>query len=497
MDIQVEHIDGHSARLTVTVDAEVTDKALQKAAKTVSKKYRIPGFRPGKAPYHLVLKMFGKEQLADEAIEEIVNEVYPAALTQSQVNPAAPGQLESYGLENEQLVVKFNVPKATEVDLGDYRSIRQALEIKTVTDEVLAEALENLRQSRAVVEEVQREAQIGDEVHGAFKVIWWHDNDDHDHEDGEEHDHDHEDGEEHDHDHEDDEDHDHDHAHQHEHVVIDEPNATIVIWEDETKRNQILPGVSDGLVGIVAGETRNIITVVPEDSEDVELRGKTLEATFTATSVHARTVAALDDAFAATLGQEGVTSLAELQVKMREDLEKASEQTAKNRLMDQVMGQLTEQAQVTYHPAALNEYIQSMIQNLSEMLEERIKMPLKQYLSLMGQTENDLAEQYHDEALAALRRDTVILKVLDSERIVVLPEEVTAEVERIASSYGDQTESWRSLLDTEAMRRDIIMRLLNEKLLDRVVAIATGQAPDLETLPDPMLAVESATDSPQ
>jgi trigger factor len=154
VDVQVEHLDGHIARLTVTVESEKTQASKKKAAQKLAKELRIPGFRPGKAPYDIVLARFGQGAILQEAVDSIGNEVYRTALEDSKINPAAAGEIEEVKEDEGKLVLVFTVPKDVEVDLKEYRSLRGELLVEEVTDEMVKQALESLRESRAVIEDV-------------------------------------------------------------------------------------------------------------------------------------------------------------------------------------------------------------------------------------------------------------------------------------------------------------------------------------------------------
>ncbi|NJL94315.1 MAG: trigger factor family protein [Anaerolineae bacterium] len=162
MNLQVEHIANHLAQLTVVVDAKQTDEAKRKAAQRLGKQVRVPGFRPGKAPYNVVARMLGEEAILEEAVENLADKTYKQALEASNIDPVAMGTLVKYETDAEGVLsMIFNVPKQPEIDLKEYRELRRELVIEPVTDEMLRDSLEDLREEHAVVEEVQRAAQVG------------------------------------------------------------------------------------------------------------------------------------------------------------------------------------------------------------------------------------------------------------------------------------------------------------------------------------------------
>ncbi len=162
LNVQTEHLENHTARLTVELEAERVEQAMRQAARRISKKSRIPGFRPGKAPYNVVLNLFGREYVLGEAIDDLGNSIYREALEAADVDPYAPGNLED--VEDNGLKLIFVVPKRPTVDLGDYRALRFEETPEEITDKTVNDAMEHIRQSEALVEPVERPAALGDMV---------------------------------------------------------------------------------------------------------------------------------------------------------------------------------------------------------------------------------------------------------------------------------------------------------------------------------------------
>ncbi len=164
MKIDALRREDHQVLLTVEVESALLEDAKQRAARHLSKHTKIPGFRPGKAPYALVQRVVGDEAILEEAVELLVNDVYPGALDEAKIEPYGPGSLEKIKSTNPP-VFEFLIPLKAEVELGDYRSIRQPYELKEVTDEDVDNVVSGLLEQQAVIEPVDRPAQEGDLVY--------------------------------------------------------------------------------------------------------------------------------------------------------------------------------------------------------------------------------------------------------------------------------------------------------------------------------------------
>lgn len=163
MNIQTERLDNQIARLTVEIEGQRWEQAKQKAARELSRRYRIPGFRKGKAPYKVVVRTLGEGPIIESAAEKLGNEVYKDVLEQSDLQPYAAGSLEDFQFESKPTYI-FTIPLQPEVTLDDYRAIRLDFEVPEVTDQQVNEAMRELQQQHAVIEDSDRPVQVGNRV---------------------------------------------------------------------------------------------------------------------------------------------------------------------------------------------------------------------------------------------------------------------------------------------------------------------------------------------
>jgi len=163
LNIEKQYQEDHSVKLIVEVDQEKTNTYKRRAATKISTRSKIPGFRPGKAPYDIVVRTIGEGAIAEQAVDLFIDAEYSNILTEAGVNPGAAGSLQSVDSINP-FKMTISVPLAPEVDLGDYHAVRLPYEWEKPGEKEVEEALENLRQMYATTETVDREIQVGDYV---------------------------------------------------------------------------------------------------------------------------------------------------------------------------------------------------------------------------------------------------------------------------------------------------------------------------------------------
>ena len=163
MNIEKQYQEDHSVKLLVEADQEKLDTYKRRAATKMASRGSIPGFRPGKAPYDIVVRTYGDAAITEQAVDLFIDAEYSNILKEADVNPGAAGTLESVDSLTPPKFT-FRVPLAPEVDLGDYHSIRMDYGWKAPEQKDIDAALENMRQMYAATENVDRAIETGDYV---------------------------------------------------------------------------------------------------------------------------------------------------------------------------------------------------------------------------------------------------------------------------------------------------------------------------------------------
>lgn len=479
MNIQTEKLANHTARLTVPVDIARLEQAKQEAARKLSKRVNIPGFRKGKAPYRILTQYVGEGAIMEEAVEILSNTIYKKALDEAQVEPYGPGTIEDFKLEPEPTLI-FTVPLQPTTDLGDYRSVRMDYEAPVVEDDQVNKAMRQLQEQNAVIEESHQPIALGNQVTMELYAKLLEDEPKEGEAKSEAGEVTNEEGhEEHEHTHE----HEGEHEHHHDHGLgdnefIHEHSATMILGEEN---EEPIPGFKQALVGANIDEEREFELTYPDDKEEYEeSAGKRAQFKTKILKIETVTLPALNDDFAArvTEKEEKPLTLLELRMRMRENLQKSMENDSKSRFAADALDKIVDQAAVSFPEMMIDDQSEDYLKRMDQELR-RQRLTLEDYIRISGKSRDDLKADYRDAAIRNIKRGLVLREIMRAENIEVPDSSVDAEIDKMMQQFGEQGASLRSALDTPNMWANIKDDLLQQGVLDRVVAIAKGEAPDL------------------
>lgn len=162
MKVTTERLDNCQVKVFIELDAADVEKELRQTAKKLSRNYNIPGYRRGKAPYHAVIRVFGREAVEQQALEDFGQDLYEQALKEIEYEPYEMGELTD--VEWDPFRMTILLPIEPEVDLGDYRAVRVPFDPEPITDEDIENRLEEIREESAQWVPVERPAALGDQV---------------------------------------------------------------------------------------------------------------------------------------------------------------------------------------------------------------------------------------------------------------------------------------------------------------------------------------------
>lgn len=501
--VQTEHLEDHSARLTVDVPTERIEKAMRQTARQIAKKAKIPGFRPGKAPFNIIVNMFGFDYVLSESLEQIGNDIYREALEASEVEPYAPGSLTDVEEQGKKLV--FVVPKRPTIDLGDYRSVRVEYEEPEVTDAMVEEAMENLRDQQAVVEDVDRPAKMGDQVRieHFYVAALLTDEEIAEQEAAEAR-------EEADSLMEEDleavddalaEDEapqaeaeaaetdaeaatDESEAEADDETAADAPEREIFHQHDWTRvldasDRDLFPGFSEELVGAVAGDELEFYLDLPEDYEEEDLAGKRLRIEAVIEQVQSRMVPDWSDELAKTISEDEFETILELRMNVREQLAEQAKQQNDRAIAEEALDHVVEGAELHYPDEVVDDYLDDIIRDLEQNVLSQQGLKLEHFLTMTGQSEEEFREGYRESAVRRAERSLALGELVRQEELAADESDIDQRIEAMIESMGGEERAgqFRQFFGSEQSRYNISNQVATDRAMERLVAIAKGENP--------------------
>lgn len=428
----VKHLDPTQVELEIAITEEELSAARERAFKSLVKNVRIPGFRPGKAPRRVFEAQYGTAAIEERAMDAVVPEAYSRALQENDLDPVDQPQMELMPDEEGQpLRVRATVFVRPQFELHDYKGIALEGAPTAVTDSELDEAMQQLRKDQGTLIPVDRPVALGDTptIDYLGKI------------DG---------------------------------VAFD--GGTAEGQATEILEDRFIPGFATGIVGMTAGETKDIEAQFPADYGNTELAGKTAIFTIVVHENKAAELPELDDDFAKRFGREDGT-LASLREELRTRLESQKRQNQRRALTGTLMEKLMAAHEVAL-PSVLVERESENLTNEARSYIERAGMTWDAYLEQQGKTEGTLAAEYRDEAEKRVKGSLLIEAIAKAESITATSGDIEAEIAQLSRQYGQPREAILEMLRSNfnALVDGIVRTKTVEWLLD--AATITEIAPE-------------------
>jgi trigger factor len=440
LNIEKLYQEDHSVKLIVDVEQEKMDTYKRRAATKISARSKVPGFRPGKAPYEIVLRTFGDAAITEQAIDLLIDAEYSSILKEADINPGAAGSLEAV----DNLVppkLSFRVPLAPEVDLGDYHSVRMDYEWKAPAEKDVDNAIEDLRQMYAATENVDRAIETGDYVLVDVKS---------------------------------------------ETAEINRTGFATFVRSEDRDTEWPYNGFAKQLIGLKAGDVKNIKHKFPKDWEVEELKGKSIDLEVTVKTVRGVTLPDINDEFAKMTGSgETVDALKEA---VKKDVESRSQAEYDDKYFVELIEKIKEGATIKYHAHTLEHEGEHVLSDLSNRLAQQ-NMDLETYFKVRETTrEKFIEEEVNPVAKKRLERGLILDEIVRKEQIQIDNEALESEYNNTITSLAQQGMDFSKMRGgkqgqkqlSEAIAMESASRVMTRRALDMLKAIATGEYKPLE-----------------
>lgn len=394
----------NDVKFTMEFTAEEFDQAQIHAYQAAKDKIEIPGFRKGKAPRSIIEKHFGEGVFFEDAVDELLRINYEVALKELDLEVIDAPKAEFTQLKKgEGFTVTVTVAVAPVVEVKDYKGI----EIEKVVNEVKEEDIENnLKQQQeknARIVSVERPAQEGDTLVLDYSGY----------------------------------------------VGEEQFEGGTALEQELTLGSQMfIPGFEDQLVGVAAGEDKDVVVTFPEEYHAEDLAGK--EAVFHCHvhQVKEKQLPAMDDEFAADLGFD---TMEELKADTKTKLENYAKAAADSQMKDAVLGKLVEATEVEIPEAMIKDEIDRQIQEMNQQLSYQ-GLSINQYLQYTGKAMNDFVDELRPEAEKAIKTRLVVAGVVEAEGVEISEEELEEEIKVMAIQYQMTADKVKELLGDDMMK---------------------------------------------
>jgi len=418
-----EKIEKNVGVLTIEVEVEQVNEALNRAFKKVVAKVNVPGFRKGKVPRQIFESRFGVESLYQDAMDILLPEVYITAVRETGIDPIDRPEVdvESFA-KNQPMKVTAKVQVKPEVELGDYKGIEvEAKEADVSTEEIDGE-LKRLQDRHAEFVAIDDGiAQIGDTAVIDFEGFA----------DGE---------------------------------AFEGGKGEN--YSLNLGSNSFIPGFEEQVVGMSAGEEKDIQVTFPEEYHAEALKGKPATFKVKVHNIKRKNLPELDDEFAKDVSE--FETIEEFKVDIENRLKQRKAQDNQNQMEQAVIDKVTAGAQVDIPQVMVETELDAMVSDFENRLRQQ-GMNLDMYYQYTNQNQEAMREQMRSNAEARVRQNLVLEAVAKAESIETTDEEFEQELQQMAARFQRDIEEIRNILSSngrlETVRQDATMRKTIEFLL--------------------------------
>ena len=420
-----EKLEKSRVALTVEVDAETFEAAIEKAYRKVRNQVNVPGFRKGKAPRKMIESLYGVGVFYDEAINIAMPEAYAAAVESEKLEVVGYPEVELLDVGKDGFSFKATVPVYPEVTLGQYKGLEAPkAEVKVPAADV-NQRLKDMAERNSRLVSVDRKVKKGDVANIDYEGF----------DNGKPFD-----------------------------------GGKGEGFDLEIGSGSFVPGFEDQIIGMKAEEEKDIDITFPEDYHK-DLAGKAVVFHVKVNAVKVKEVPAIDDEFAKDVSE--FDTLADLKKDIKAKMTADRQQAADQAFEDDLMGKVADGITCDVPDAMVEEQAKRFVENLKLQIQQQ-GIPYEQYLKLTNMTEEDLLGQAQEPALRQVKLGLAMDAIAKAENVEVSEEEINAEYDKMAEQYGMKAEDLKKYITADSIRG----QLTNQKVVKIVVDSAKATKPE-------------------
>ena len=429
----VEKLEKSQVAVTVEVTAEEFEAAVQKAYLKMRNKISVPGFRPGKAPRKMIEKLYGEGVFYSDAVDAALPDAYTQAIGSSGLDVVGYPEIEIVDdqIGKDGFTFKATVAVYPEVELGQYKGVSAVKEEVKVTADDVKERLNEMAERNARLVSVDRKAKKGDIAVIDFEGF----------DNGE---------------------------------AFEGGKGEN--YELELGSGSFVPGFEDQVIGMKAGDEKDLDITFPEDYHK-DLAGKKVVFHVKAKEIKCKELPKLDDDFAKDVSE--YDTLKELKDSIKREITEQREQAAKFAVESSLMEKVAENIECDIPDAMVEEQCARFLEDFKQRLQAQ-GIPYDQYCKMTGMDEKKFMEDGKEPALRQVRMDLAVNAIIKEENLDATDEEVEKQYSDLAEKYSMDINELKKYLDEMSVRAQII----RDKAINLVVdsaKVEKKKAPKKET----------------
>ena len=424
MNVKSIERKGNEATIVVEIDKELMESGVNKAYMKARKQIMIPGFRKGKAPRKMIEAMYGAHVFYEDGLEEIFPEVYEFAVVKQDLKAIGRPNLTDMDISEEGIVtLTLTTEVYPEVTLGQYKGLEVEKAEAVVTDEQVQAELDRMAQNVASTETVERAAEMGDTANIDFEGF---DNG----------------------------------------VAFDGGKGEN--FDLKLGSGQFVPGFEEQVVGMTAGEEKDIDITFPENYT-AELAGKAVVFHVKLNKVTVTTLPELDDEFAKDVSE--FDTLEELKADIRAKALEAAEKNIASSFENACVEKAAENTTVEMPKALIESELDSQMERFAYQLQMS-GYSMEQYAQMMGGDVSTMRNAFRPQAEKQAKISVTLEKIVEAEGLTVTDEEMEAEFAALAEQYQLEIEKIKEMVPANEITASLTTRKAVKVIVESAVAVA-------------------------
>lgn len=411
MAIKAKQLEKNKYEFSFTIEKPVFDAEIEKVYRKNAPKMNIPGFRRGKAPRHIIEKMYGATVFYDEALDNLLPEAYEKALGETKLEAVSRPELDIVSIDDNGVCLKAAVWVKPEVEISEYKGITVDREAVNVTEEDILKEIDLTRERNARMLTVEdRAAADGDTA-----------------------------------------------------VIDFEGYVDGVAFEGGKGENyslrlgsgSFIPGFEDQVIGHKTGEEFDINVTFPEEYGAENLAGKAAVFKIKLREIKVKELPVLDDEFVKDVSEFNTVN--EYKEDVKKHLTERREAQEDNKVENALINALLENTTVDIPQCMIDNEVDGYVRDYEYRLRSQ-GGSLDMYFKYTGMTMEQLRENFKADAEKQVKTRLALGKVAKSEKLKALKKDLDAEYKKIASGYNVDVETVKTSIPAESISEDIVLR---------------------------------------